>query len=157
MKKSLLFIALSIALASCGPKVVIDKTYEIINNEWAYADSLRFEFEITDTVQLYDLIIELEHTTDYSYQNLYTQIQTQFPDGQRLNKPLSLELANAAGEWQGKCSASSCMVKIPIQQGAYFNQPGKYVITLEQFMRENPVKGLQSVTLKVVEAEVGEG
>ncbi len=154
MKKSLLFIFLSIVLASCGSKSIIDKTYDIANNEWIYADSLRFEFEITDTVRLYDLVIELKHATDYSYQNLYTQIQTQFPDGQRLSKPLSLELANAAGEWQGRCNANSCTVKIPIQQGAYFNQPGKYVITLEQFMRENPVKGVQSVTLKVQEAKV---
>lgn len=153
MKKSLFFFLPLVLLASCGPKSVINKTYDIANGEWAYADSLRFEFEIADTVQLYDLFLELKHTTDYSYQNLYTQIQTEFPNGQSLRKPLSLELANAAGEWQGKCNAKACTIKIPIQQGAYFNQPGKYVITLEQFMRESPVKGVQSVTLKVVEAE----
>ncbi|MDX1942382.1 MAG: gliding motility lipoprotein GldH [Saprospiraceae bacterium] len=152
MKKALLILSfLSFILLACGPKYVIDKTYDITNNEWTYADSLRFEFEIQDTLKLYDLILELKHSTDFGYQNLYTQIHTTFPDGMRLSKPVSLEIANPAGEWQGKCNSKSCAIEIPIQQGAYFNQIGAYSIVLEQYMRENPIKGVQSLTLKVQE------
>lgn len=150
MKKAFLISSfLSLILLACGPKYVINKTYYIADNEWTYADSLRFEFEIKDTLKLYDLIIELKHSTDFAYQNLYTQIHTTFPDGMHLNKPVSLEIANPAGEWQGKCNSKSCRIEIPIQQGAYFNQIGVYRIVLEQYMRENPVKGVQSVALKV--------
>lgn len=154
MKKAFPVLSfLSLILFACGPTYVIDKTYDIANNEWTYTDSLHFEFEIKDTLKLYDLIIELKHSTDFAYQNLYTQIHTTFPDGMRLNKPVSLEIANPAGEWQGKCSSKSCTIEIPIQQGAYFNQIGNYAITLEQYMRENPVKGVQSVALKVQETK----
>ena len=136
------FLVLSILLlfflTACGPKYAINKTYEIANSAWSYADSLRFEFEVADTVTV---------------QNLYSRIHTQFPDGTRLSKPLSLELADKAGIWQGDCNSKSCTIEIPIQEGAYFNQAGKYVITVEQFMRDSVINGVQSVTLKVAEAD----
>lgn len=139
-------------LTACGPKYAINKTYEIVNSAWSYADSLRFEFEIADTVTIYDLSLDVKHATDFGFQNLYTRIHTQFPDGTRLSKPLSLELADKAGIWQGDCNSTSCTIEIPIQEGAYFNQAGKYVITVEQFMRDSVINGVQSVTLKVAEA-----
>lgn len=138
-----------IALSACGPDYLIDETYDIPNDQWVYEDSVRFDFTIEDTLELYDLTLELKHTTGYPYQNLYTKIHTYFPDGQRLSKPVSLELANAAGEWRGNCNAETCTTPIPIQTGAYFNQPGNYTIVVEQFMRESPVNGVQSLTLKV--------
>ena len=138
-------------LFSCGPKYALKQSYTIENNAWTYADSLRFEFNIADTTTLYDLLLDIKHTTAFSSQNLYTRISTQFPSGTRLSKPLSLELANAAGEWQGNCNAKSCTLEIPIQQGAYFNQAGSYAITIEQFMRDSVVNGVQSITLKVIE------
>ena len=156
MKKTglLLYTFLVLLLTACVPKYALNKTYEISNGEWTYADSLRFEFEIADTVTLYNLLLDVKHSTEFGFQNLYTNIHTQFPNGTRLSKPLSLELADRAGIWQGDCNAKTCTIEIPIQEGAYFNQPGKYVITMEQFMRDSLVKGVQSVTLKL--AEMGE-
>lgn len=134
---------------ACGPKYAVNKTYHLSNNEWTYADSLRFDFEIKDTLALYNLLLDVKHATDFSFQNLYTKIHTQFPDGTRLSKPVSLELADKIGTWQGNCNSKTCTLEIMIQEGAYFNKPGKYAVIVEQFMRENAVKGIQSVTLKV--------
>ena len=113
--------------------------------EWSYADSLDFSFRIDDTLQLYDLWLEVEHAVDYPYQNLYTRIHTRFPSGQRLSEPLSLELADKVGRWYGDCSRNSCTLRIPIQQGAFFDQPGNYHITVEQYMRQDPVQGVRHV------------
>lgn len=145
---------LFLIIISCGPKYAFNETYDINNNQWAYSDSLRFEFAIKDTTAIYNLLLDVKHTTDYSFQNLYTNIHTQFPDGSRLSKPVSLELADKAGIWQGDCNAKTCTLEIPIQEGAYFNQIGKYVITVEQFMRDSVINGVQSITMKV--AETGE-
>jgi gliding motility-associated lipoprotein GldH len=142
---------LFLLFAACGPKYAINKTYDIPDNQWTYADSLRFEFAVNDTTTLYNLLLEIKHSTDFSTQNLYTQIHTQFPNGMRLSKPVSLELANKIGIWQGDCNSKSCTMKIPIQEGAYFNQAGNYIITIEQFMRDSVINGVQSVTFKVLE------
>lgn len=150
----LLLFTFLLILAACGPKYAIKKTYNLPDNQWTYADSLRFEFDIQDTTTLYNLLLDVKHTTDFGFQNLYTRIHTQFPNGTRLSKPVSLELADQAGVWQGNCNSKTCTIEIPIQEGAYFNQPGHYIITVEQFMRDSIINGVQDVTLKV--AETGE-
>ena len=42
------------------------------------------------------------------------------------------------------------MLKIPIQEGAYFSQQGEYTVMVEQYMRVNPVRAFAvSVLLKI--------
>ncbi|HKK78928.1 MAG TPA: gliding motility lipoprotein GldH [Phaeodactylibacter sp.] len=140
---------LLLALSACGPNYVYEKSYKIEDGAWAYADTLPFQFEIEDTNTIYNLWLEVDHSTDFGNQNLYTQIHTQFPSGQRLTELLSLELANKAGQWFGDCNSESCTLRIPIQQGAYFDQAGPYQITLEQYMRRNPVEGVGAITFRL--------
>jgi gliding motility-associated lipoprotein GldH len=132
-------------LSSCGPNYVYEKQYDIEQAAWSYADSLQFDFEIRDTNTIYNLWLEVTHSTSFSNQNLYTQVHTAFPAGERITELLSLELSDKAGQWFGDCNSESCTLRIPIQQGAYFNQAGDYQITLEQHMRRNPVEGVYSI------------
>lgn len=138
-----------LAFSACGPDYLVKESREIDASGWAYKDTIDFAFEIADTTQLYDLEIAVAHDADFPYQNMYTLISTRFPSGQRLQKQLSLELADKAGVWAGDCSRKSCTLKIPIQQGAYFNEAGAYLITLEQFMRVDPLPGIKRITLQI--------
>jgi len=140
------------ALASCGPNYVFEQSYPISKQEWTYRDSLNFNFSIQDTSKVYNLYLDLEHSTDYSFQNLYVQIYTKFPSGKRLKEMVSLELADKAGGWYGDCGSKWCRLSIPIQEGAYFNAKGNYAITMAQYMRKNPLEGIKSIALKIEDA-----
>lgn len=140
-----LFLASTLFLFSCGPGYEYEKHYEFQEENWAQGDTLDFTFTITDTLSIYNLYLEVEHSTGYGYQNLYTQIHTRFPSGERITELLSLELADKAGVWLGNCSSEYCRLKIPIQEGAYFNQAGEYTVTVEQYMRVNPAQGIRSI------------
>jgi gliding motility-associated lipoprotein GldH len=144
-------IVFSLLLYSCGSGSFYEKTYSLDSGNWTYADSLDFSFQIADTTGIYNLWLEVEHSTAYPYQNLYTKIHTLFPSGQQLHEPLSLELADKVGRWYGDCNSRSCTLRIPIQQGAFFDQAGDYKITLEQFMRQDPISGVQRIGF-IVEA-----
>lgn len=135
----------ALALASCGPAHEYEKKYEFQQASWAQADTLDFTFIIDDTLAIFNLYLEVEHNTAYGYQNLYTQVYTRFPSGERIKELLSLEMADKAGVWLGHCRGERCVLKIPIQQGAYFNQAGEYMVTVEQYMRMNPVEGIRSI------------
>ena len=143
--RPLVFFAMFIAAFSCGKNYSYQKTYQISEEKWTYADSLRFSFDIADTTNIYNLYLQIEHTTDYSFQNLYTRINTKFPSGDRLQERLSLEMANKAGVWLGKCGKKNCKLLIPIQESAYFNQEGEHTILLEQYMRQDSLPGIKSV------------
>lgn len=151
MKNRLLFFLVSALLTACGPDYIYEKQYPLEEEGWAYADTLDFTFSIDDTLTLYNLYLEVTHTTDYAYQNLYTRIYTRFPSGERKGQTVSLELADRTGAWQGDCRGQTCRFLAPIQMNAFFNEPGAYVFTLEQYMRESPVAGLQTVGFKLEE------
>ena len=145
----LLCVPLFFALSSCGPTYIYNHTYGIEKEAWTYADSLLYEVEIEDTLNIYNLYLDIEHSVDFKYQNLYTQVKTKFPGGAQIEEVLSLELQHKTGIWLGDCNSSYCTLRIPIQEGAYFNSKGKHSIFIEQFMRESPVTGVKSIALKI--------
>lgn len=144
-------VLLATVISSCGPQYLTDETAEIPNGQWAYSDTIRFEADIPDTTMIYNLWLTLDHSPDFAWQNLYIRIHTLFPDGKRLSAPLSLELANLGGIWQGDCNKKRCRFRIPIQEGAWFQQTGRYAFTFEQYMRQNPQDGVQQLRFQIEE------
>ena len=138
-----------IGFSACGPDYVYQQTRMVNSDTWTYSDSLTYEFAIEDTLQIYNLAVRLKHAQDFRYQNLYTQIHTTFPNGERLTETLSLELASKAGAWLGECGSKTCQLDIPIQEGAYFNQAGTYHVTIEQFTRQDSLPGIEWITFSV--------
>jgi len=145
---SLVFI-LPIFLISCGENYLFEKTYKIENGAWEYDNTLDYAFEITDTTKVYNLLLEVGHSLAYNYQNCYFKIYTQFPSGEKTAQLLSIDLADGIGRWQGDCGSKSCTILLDIQKQAFFNALGTHTITLEQYMRKNPLKGIESLAIKL--------
>ena len=152
MSKYSFFSILSLAFffcVSCGENYLFDKKISLEKGEWSYDNSLDFTFDITDTTHIYNLLLEVDHSIDYAYQNCYFKIHTQFPSGEKTEQLLSIDLADGVGRWQGDCSGESCTVLLDIQKKAFFNALGEHTITLEQYMRKNPLKGIKSLAIKL--------
>ena len=155
MKKILFALCLtSLFLISCGKNFIYEKSFPIKNGEWAYVDTLDFNFEIQDTSKIYNLYLNIEHSTDYGFQNLYINIYTQFPTSERIKEMVSFEMANKGGVWFGDCNSEKCKLEVPIQENAFFDIPGKYEITVEQNMRKNPLEGIRKIALKIEDTQV---
>lgn len=146
-------LVLVACLSACGPNYVYEANLDLPDTGWTYQDSLLAQFTIEDSLTIYNLHLQLEHNEDFPYQNFYVQLNTQFPDGQRLSELVSLELASKGGIWLGECGSSSCELSIPIQEGAYFNQVGDYQITVQQYSRRNPLPGILAVNFALEQTE----
>lgn len=151
MNKFLLAICIAAAslLYGCDPDYLLKGKHDFPDQQWAYADSLRFEFDVQDTTSIYNLNAALTHSTEYSFQNLYIRIHTLFPSGERLTKVVSLELTDKTGLWVGDCSSQTCEIELPVQEGLYFNQLGHYSIVVEQFMRQDMLPGLKNFSFLI--------
>ena len=145
----LLLVLPLFVLTACGTDFVLDKTYTLPNRVWTYDQVLNFEADIPDTSTIYNLWVEIEHHPDFAFQNLYTRITTVFPDKQQMEQLLSFELADKFGNWQGKCSGQSCTYRIPIQEGAFFNQTGKHTFRLEQYMRADSIPQVRAIGFQI--------
>jgi len=149
MRQTILLSIPLLLLLSCGTDYYFDESYDLANEEWTYDNTLQFDVDIQDTLKIYNLYLEISHSAYYGFQNLYTRIYTQFPSGNKLEEMVSFELADKTGRWLGDCNGQDCTLLIPIQTGAYFSEEGIHQITLEQFMRKNPLAGLQSIAFKI--------
>jgi gliding motility-associated lipoprotein GldH len=150
---SLPFILLLGLLSACGPTIVYEESTTFAEPGWSYTDSLVAEFAIADTNQIYNLHLRLTHGLDFPYQNFYVQVHTVFPQGERISQQVSLELARSSGSWFGDCNSEQCVLDIPIQEGAYFNQAGTYRIVVEQFSRENPLAEVYALGFALEETD----
>ena len=144
MKKYIPFLLLLI-LASCQESFYYSDSKAFDEDAWGYQDSLEFKVNIADTTTHFDLMLDLIHSADYPFQNIYVYINTQFPNGKRFGKEVNIDLANKLGVWQGKCSGDWCNVRVNLQQNAFFNETGDYTFTLKQYMRTDTLQGIRKV------------
>ena len=135
-------------------QLMFEKKIGIPEGSWSYEQDLGFDFVIEDTSLRYDLTLEVAHAGDYGFQNLYVQFHTSYPSIETKTQMVSLELANKTGIWNGACSGNSCVVEIPLQTNATFEEAGKHSISIEQFMRKNPLRGVESMRLKIAPSEL---
>jgi gliding motility-associated lipoprotein GldH len=150
MHKFLGFVIVSIALfvVGCGPKIIYE-TKQDVKEPWPYEEAHHFEFEIKDTVPAYDLHMKVDHSPDFGYENLYVMIKTTFPDGNVVNHPLSLQLADGSGQWVGDCSSHVCNSDILIASDSYYKIAGKYKISIQQHSRVDTLSGVKAIGIKV--------
>lgn len=150
MKISLsICFALAFLLSACGPNYVYNHKTSFDNDTWTYQAIQQHQVEIKDTTYFYNLIIGVKHSPEYAFQNLYVKIKTIFPNQEKREQVVSLNLADGSGAWYGKCSGKTCRLDIPIQQNAIFEQAGTYQFSVEQYMRTEKVEGIKGMSFKV--------
>lgn len=138
----LFFVFTALCCYACGPDYLFREEKNITAGQWAYRDTLDFRFSVADTTQLYNLFADFEYVDTFPTQNIYLKLHTRFPDGKRTSRIRSFDLFDTEGNAAGKCSGHTCKARILLQDKAYFNLPGEYTITLEQFTRLDPLPGM---------------
>lgn len=139
---------MSLLYFSCGPSPIFEKSYEFQNNSWTYDDNKQFSFISPDTISKYDLILDLVHAEDYSYENLYIQLETSFPNQEQVTDEISIPLIQDDGHWVGK-GRSEKRVRVYLQQALHFQQIGEHQIRVNQFSREELLNGIHSISLAI--------
>ncbi len=147
-----LLVGLLILVMGCDTAYYA-KAYSFNDGVWRYDDARSFHFEIRDTSKVYDMILSVDHTDQFPYQNLYLNTSTRFPSDTTIEQSLSLELANEAGFWFGECTGPKCELSIPIQSNVHFSEEGSYTLELEQYTRTDSLSGINGInlTLQIIE------
>lgn len=148
MKSILSLIGIAFTVLSCNSDVLYEQE-ERPGNPWRSDQLLTYQYEVTDTTHPYDIVLQVDHSDTFAYENLYVKIATFFPKGDSIVSPLSLELADDQGNWQGKCNSGNCEATILMSEAAYYPQTGIYKLKLEQFSRQEELPGIESIRIIV--------
>jgi gliding motility-associated lipoprotein GldH len=146
----LLWSASLLMLAGCkDPNAVIDQNTEVANHNWTYLNKFKFAFKIDDEKPGYNLYMNLRVTGDYKYSNLFVLITQSGPGIKSAVKRYEMRLANKDGEWLGKGSGNLYSYQEPFLINHKFPAKGTYTFVIEQNMRDNPLREVSDVGLRV--------
>ncbi|HZJ74552.1 MAG TPA: gliding motility lipoprotein GldH [Perlabentimonas sp.] len=151
MKNKLLGIAFGIAIlaAACGKVSVYNKSVDIPREKWSMDSLAVFKVDISDTLSIYDVYVNLRNTTTYANSNLFLFIETRSPSGAKLRDTLECMLADPYGRWLGKGFGALRDNQIPYKRYVRFPEVGVYQFTIQHGMRTQSLKGIASVGIKV--------
>lgn len=135
---------------SCAKIDVYEKTTQIQSQSWSYNERPSFIFTITDTTAAYNVYIVLRHTDAYGYNNIWLSLGSQAPGDSMHFQNINIDLGNDAKGWEGTGMDDIFEVRKNITPGPVpFKKAGNYTFTIAQIMRENPLKHILNVGIRV--------
>ena len=151
VKRALLCLIAIVIITSCNWTTgIFEKNMPFDNHEWPSSVKPDIVFEISDTVSLYNIYIVLRHTDAYHFNNIYVRATVKEPGEEKgRSGDYDLQLATNGKGWIGTAMDDIYDARLLVQPKTRFRKSGIYHITLEQLMREDPLKNVLSAGLRV--------
>ncbi|MGB0403826.1 MAG: gliding motility lipoprotein GldH [Salibacteraceae bacterium] len=148
-----ILIFASLILSACDPGLIYEENNAISNRTWNSNERIPFEFEIQDTINSYNIYLNIRNAKTYAYANLYVFYHTYLPDGTYDMDTLQFILAEPSGKWIGNSSGDLITNQVLFRRKIQFPQAGKYRFEVEQGMRDTDLEGISDIGLRVAKSE----
>jgi len=146
---NILLVLATIFTFSCSTGVVYDENRKVGENGWYKNDAARFDVEIDDSLATYDYYINIRHTVDYRYSNLYVFMNTTYPNGNIGRDTVEFVLADKSGKWYGKGWGDVKDISVPIVKEMKFPLKGAYTFQIQQAMRIDTLKEINDIGIRI--------
>ncbi|PIB38003.1 gliding motility lipoprotein GldH [Maribacter sp. 4G9] len=145
--RSYLFLMLAIfLLASCNTTGVTSEYKSLKGAVWNKDDIIEFSFTKMDTVQEYNMFINVRNDDTFPYSNLFLITSLSTPEGEVIQDTLEYTMALPDGTWLGKGTGSLKENKLWYKENIVFPVSGVYTLEVSHAMRKNgTVQGVISL------------
>lgn len=145
----LILFIVSLFFISCDEKRVFDE-YKKLNGTWTKNDTIQFNFDQNDTINPYNLFLNVRGNSNYPYNNLYVIVALTQPDNLVKIDTLEYEMAYPDGKLMGEGFTDVKESKLWYQENFTFKKQGKYTVKITQALRETGnvtgVEDLEGIT-----------
>jgi len=142
------FLLIIGGIVSCSHKEIFFEYHSFAKAEWSRDNPAVFNVKIDDNSKPYNVSVEIRNNNDYPFSNIWLFIDYKAPDGNHRTDTLGADLADIYGKWYGK-GLSLYNLSIPYETFVLFPDTGDYVYSIRQGMREDLLKGISDIGLKV--------
>ena len=148
------FIGLLLLLlffTSCDKKQLYSE-YKELDGSWKKSDTLRFTFEQKDTINPYNLFLNVRNNNDYPFNNMYLIVSLREPGKKPTIKidTLEYQMADVDGTLLGEGFTDVKESKLWYLENYVFNRLGNYKVEVVQAVRAtgevNGVAELKGIT-----------
>lgn len=147
---ALLFLC--VFFLSCSKNAVYDQYQAIENIVWEKDKEYYFTFTIDDISVPYNISFSVRNNNLYPYQNLWLFYNEEHPIGPLVRDTIECVLADDYGKWHGR-GISLYHSSYPIRTHYTFPYEGQYTFSFRQGMRNEALRGIQEIGLKIEKAE----
>jgi gliding motility-associated lipoprotein GldH len=149
-KSSLSVLLIAVVLfISCDSKRVYDR-YESLPSTWNKDSIITFKLDNVDSLQTYNLFINIRNNNDFAFSNLFLITEIQFPYGKVITDTLEYRMTTPSGEWLGTGFGDVKENKLWYKENVRFDEPGDYKVYIQHAMRKNGdeegIKDLEGIT-----------
>jgi len=152
LSKSAAFIIAALLVLfnpGCGRDAFYEDFKETADETWSIDDAKEFTVNIDNNSLSYRLIFTIRNTTDYPYSNLYLFFTTIDPNNIATRDTIECLLADRSGRWLGRGIGKIRESRFLIREQFIFADTGNYRFILEQAMRDEQLRGITDIGLRL--------
>lgn len=160
MDRLLLLCCVVFMFGACSDREILDGGMQSLGDGWKKDEVVRFELAELDSLQSYDLYLNLRNNHNYAYNNIYLIVNLEYPNGMQEVDTLQYRMAYPNGEWMGEGIGSVKENLLWYKEGFQFLEKGNYTLSIEQAVRKNgevdgdaDLKGITDVGYRIEYAE----
>jgi gliding motility-associated lipoprotein GldH len=146
---AIFLMLLTAALPSCDSARIFDQYQKIPGAAWHKDSLIHFHIPVTDTLQKQNLLIQIRNETTYQYSNLWLFIEITQPGGKVVRDTFEVALAEPSGRWLGDGFGGIKTLQTRYRSNFWFPVAGDYSISLQHGMREEILKGIHDVGIRI--------
>src|SRR3546814_4336173 len=124
-------------------QAMLDSYASIGDRGWSYEITPGFDLQVEDTSAVYSLALNLRHTGDYKYSNLFLLIHVIGPGQDTTTNRFEFLLAAPDGRWLGDGSGNLYSYRIPFSDSTHFSKAGMYHFMPEQKSRDQVITSIE--------------
>lgn len=150
------FLVTSMVLTfySCDPNQVFERNIQIDDFTWNKDSVIKFEVDISDTINPHNIYVNVRNTSRYKMQNLFLFIKTTSPNGSELRDTFECYLADERGKWTGSGWGDIYDNQFIYKKNVRFPISGIYTFEYAQAMRSNELEYISDIGLKIEKVEI---
>ena len=149
----LLLIFVSSFFISCNQNQIFDDNISVAESGWYKNDYARFDMLIEDSINTYDFYLNLRHSVDYRFSNLFVFMNTTYPNGNVSRDTIEFVLADKSGKWYGKGWGGLKDNSVLLVKGIKFPLKGPYTFQFQHAMRVDTLKGISNIGINIEQSE----
>jgi gliding motility-associated lipoprotein GldH len=149
MRISALVLFVSVFLISCLDIPEYSESRAIHSEVWSSTDTTNFNFEIANDSLRYNCFVDVRHTGDYPFSNLYLFLDLTYPNGKHRMDTLHCTLADERGRWYGSGLGDIVDHRIEYKSDIQFPVSGEYSLSITHGMRLDPLDGVTDMGFRI--------
>lgn len=138
---------------SCSQNLVFEQYKTIDDKSWNKDSVMVFTVPVSDTTDNNNFYINVRNDIKYQYSNLWLFITIEQPDGKTLEDKFEIALADPSGKWLGEGLGGLKTREAIYRRNVFFPRSGDYKISIQQGMREENLKGISDVGIRIEKVE----